>query len=105
MAIIDTKREGSARSFVATRDGPTHLAIKGNLLARSTAYFKEIELFEISTGKLKKYLLGHQNHVTAIALAPNDTPRLASVGADGVLNIWDTNSGAIIHSIVPDLYQ
>ncbi len=102
MRIVDLASKAQARSFVATRDGPTSLAFTaaGRMLARATAYFNEIELFDVQSGKLKKYFIGHQNAVAALAFTP-DTRWLVSAGFDGTLKLWDAESGSLDTSVLP----
>ena len=111
MKMIGLGEAESLRRFVATRAGPTSFAFShdGNVLVRSTAYFREIELFEVSTGILKKYFLGHQAAVMSLAMSP-DNASLASGGKDGTPKLWDVESAALKASIVtlpnsPDSHQ
>ncbi len=89
------------RSFAATRVQPTSLALTtdGKFVARSTAYFHEIELFDVSSGVLKKYLVGHQSAVRTLAISPDDKI-LASGGNDGTLKLWSIETGKLRASIV-----
>ena len=101
MQMVGIGGTESLRSFAATRDGPTSLAFghNGTFVVRSTAYFEEIELFEASTGILKKCFLGHQAPVMSLAVSPDDTC-LASGGRDGTLKLWDVKTATLKASIV-----
>lgn len=101
MKLVDLQGEKLGDAFVATRDGPTSFAFSssGKMMARSTAYSNEIELFEVPTGELKKQFLGHQNSVRSLAISPDDR-LLASGSNDGTLKIWDFESGNLTASIV-----
>lgn len=101
MRVLNLVDKQFEECFVATRDGATALVFGrgGKLLVRSTAYFNEIELFEVATGKLKRYFLGHQNSVRSLAISSDDR-LLASGGADGTLKLWRFDSGGLKASIV-----
>ena len=101
MKVFELVHGNALLSFSATRDGATALVVShdGRMLARSTAYFHEIELFDLATGKLKAYCLGHQNAVGSLAISHDDR-LLASGGRDGTLKLWNLPSGRLIASIV-----
>ena len=91
----------SLSPFAATRDGPTSFAFSHGdaTLVRSTAYFNDIELFEMPASTLEKLFIGHQNSITSLAITCDDTT-LISGGSDGTLKFWDIKSGALRASIV-----
>jgi WD40 repeat protein len=101
MRVFDLAKRNAQPSFTATRDGAIALVVSrdGSMLARSTAYFHEIELFDVAIGKLKRYCLGHQNAVGSLAISHDDR-LLASGGRDGTLKLWDLPNGRLNASIV-----
>ncbi|MCC9606426.1 hypothetical protein LOC68_17920 [Blastopirellula sp. JC732] len=101
MSLIATETSTLIRKFTATRDWPTCFAFThdGKCVARSTAYDRSIELFDVSSGILKRYFLGHQSAVTTLAVSPDDNV-LASGGNDGTLKLWNIANGDLEASIV-----
>ena len=98
-ADIDQKTGGDW--IIATRDFPTAFAVdsKRRLLVRATAYHNEIEIFELATGRLKKYLLGHRNTTDCLVISPDDA-LLVSGSRDGVIKFWDLETGEAKASVL-----
>lgn len=92
MQIVDTNSSEIIRTFCATRDYPASMVPSpgGKYLARSTGYSELIEMFDLETGKLKKWFLGHQAPVESLSFT-NDGKLMASGSRDGTLKIWKTN--------------
>ncbi len=99
IGIVELNSMICTNRFVATRDGPTSLAVSpdGRWLARSTAYWEQIEIFDLPSGILKRRLIGHQAAVNKVAFLP-DSRRLVSAGRDGTLKIWDVESSTCLAS-------
>ena len=70
-------------AITVTRDGKT--AISG-------ARDKEIQVWEVATGKPLKTLSGHTEQVYQVVLSP-DEKQLLSVSYDKTIRIWDLTSG------------
>lgn len=98
-ADIDHKTGGDW--IIATRDYPTAFAVdsKRDLLVRATAFFNEIEVFELATGRLTKYLLGHRNSTDCLAISP-DGEMVVSGSRDGMIKFWDLEMGEAKASVV-----
>ncbi len=103
MQLVDINQKKLIRSFVATRDGPNCLSAFGDLLVRATAYFKEIEQFELASGTLKRYYRGNRNCVSGLAVSKHQKNTLVSAGDDGTLKLWDMESGELKKSVVVEL--
>jgi len=101
MKMFGLDETESLPQFPATRDGPTSLDIShdGMFLVRGTAYFNNIELFELPSGTLTREFCGHQNSLTSLAVSPDDT-LLVSGGADGTLKFWDVKGGELLASLI-----
>lgn len=101
MRVVDLERRKWGDWIIATRDGPTSLTSDacGRMLVRSTAYHNEIELFEVATGKLKKYFLGHRNTTNSVDIS-FDGGLLVSGSRDGTLKVWDFVTGCLKASVV-----
>lgn len=57
-----------------------------------------IELIDLTTGKIEQTLEGHQNHITAIAFSV-DGKLLASAGYEDRVLLWDWKQGKILQEI------
>lgn len=68
----------------------------GKVLARAGATRPSSSAMQI---QVTKELKGHKQGVTALAFSPDDT-RLASAGADGVVRVWDVESGATVQTLM-----
>ena len=96
MRLVNTETEQTTKRLEAARDGPTSIAFSpdGRWLARATAYDQVIELFDVSSGEVKNYCLGHRNSVACLAYAP-DGSYLASGSRDGTVRIWKSPEGTL----------
>jgi uncharacterized protein with WD repeat len=88
LRIIDGKEE--TKSAVVSPDGT-------KIVSSSS---RAVKLWDTTTGELLKVLSGHKEAVNSVAVSP-DGSRVASVGGDGLLKIWDTESGTEILSLKP----
>ena len=69
------------------------------MLVRSNAYNNEIEFFELATGRLKKYFLGHRSATNSLAILSDDR-LLVSGSRAGTVKFWDLETGDLQASIV-----
>jgi WD40 repeat protein len=101
MLTIGCGDRAARTQFSAICDGPTSLAYNpdGFVLARGTAYCNAIEVYQMPTGEVANYLVGHQNSVTALRFSLDGTT-LVSGGADGTIKVWDVQSGTMQASIL-----
>jgi WD40 repeat protein len=101
MRLVRCEDRTSLSQFSAVHDGPTALAFNpaGIVLARGTAYWNDIEMYEIPSGTVVNCLVGHQNSVTALAFSA-DGATLVSGGADGTIKFWEARSGTLQASLV-----
>src|SRR5258708_21562020 len=60
----------------------------------------ELSLWDMTTGHLIKQLEGHKQIVLSLAFSADNTLAVSS-GFDGNLFVWDANTGAQLHAIVP----
>lgn len=99
IGIVDANSATCTSHFHASRDGVTSISTSpdSRWLARSTAYWEQIEIFELPSGILKRRLIGHQAAVNEVAFLP-DSRRLVSAGRDGTLKIWDVESSTCLAS-------
>lgn len=85
-SVVSTfDRHGTAivHAIIVTQDGKT---------AISTARAREIQVWEVATGKLIRTLSGHADQVYQVALS-QDEKQLLSVSYDKTIRIWDLASG------------
>ncbi|MGQ8364291.1 TIR domain-containing protein [Glaciecola sp. 1036] len=68
----------------------------GALLALGTSD-RLVRIFDVQTGKLRLELAGHNDGVVNIIWLAEDS-RLLSFGLDGILNLWDPNTGRLMFS-------
>ncbi|MFV8366898.1 WD40 repeat domain-containing protein [Flavobacterium sp. XS1P27] len=67
------------------------LAISHDGLKLVTGNFDHsVKIWEISTGKLLKILVGHKNYVKSVCFSPDDQTVVAS-STYGAINLWKTN--------------
>lgn len=99
IGIVDANLATCTSHFHASRDGVTSISTSpdSRWLARSTAYWEQIEIFALPSGILKRRLIGHQAAVNEVAFLP-DSRRLVSAGRDGTLKIWDAESSTCLAS-------
>lgn len=99
VGIVDANSATCTSHFHASRDGVTSISTSpdGRWLARSTAYWEQIEIFDLPSGILKRRLIGHQAAVNEVAFLP-DSRRLVSAGRDGTLKIRDVESSTCLAS-------
>lgn len=67
------------------------IAPDGTLIA-STTYKGEIQLWDASTGKLSKRLLGHEERVNKVCFWPG-SETVTSASDDKTIRLWDTKMG------------
>jgi WD40 repeat protein len=88
-----TGKETKTISGLPVAVGGLALSVDGKLLAAACGDEKgtgpgAVRVYDLTAGKEKKVLAGHARAVLAVAFAPNGKA-LASLGADGVLKVWD----------------
>ena len=66
------------------------LSLDGRTLAAGVG--NRIDLWNLESHTLKRSLLGHGRHVSAVAFHPNGS-RLFSLDGDGVVKVWDPSTG------------
>jgi RNA polymerase sigma factor (sigma-70 family) len=69
----------------------------GKTLAVGGAGEKAVRLFDVATGRERRFDVGHQNAVVGVALAP-DGRALVTGGKDGRVYVWDPASGRALRS-------
>lgn len=69
----------------------------GTLIA-STSYDKTIKLWNVINGKCIKTFNGHEAWVIDVSFLCNDK-QLVSYSADGIVKIWDIDSGSLIRDL------
>ena len=68
----------------------------GKILASSSA--KDIQLWNLETGKLLNTLSSHKGNVRSVAISPGGET-LASGSGDGTVKLWDISTGELITSL------
>lgn len=99
MRVFNIDKERDVRSFIARRDGPTSFAVSsdGKKLVRGTAYRKEIEGFDLKTGKQTQEFIGHQNSINSLAISP-DHQLIGSGSDDGTVKLWNATTSELMYS-------
>jgi WD40 repeat protein len=79
------------------------LSPDGSLLA-STAWgaWTEIKIWDAKAGRLRRTLTGHRQEVTSLAFHPRNPTVAASAGRDGLVLIWDLETGESESLSAPD---
>src|SRR5205085_9579487 len=72
-------------------DGKT-LAAGGGWKHDHKTWSAELNLWDLSTGKVARSLKGHKNPLQAVAFAP-DGASFAAADVDGFVTLWDTATG------------
>lgn len=77
---------------------PTHIAVSrsGTLLAAGDE--KQIDLWDLQTGKRLHSLQGHGDLISAIAISP-DEQTIVSGSLDGTIKLWNVQSGSLINTL------
>jgi WD40 repeat protein/serine/threonine protein kinase/tetratricopeptide (TPR) repeat protein len=95
-----------------TKAGPQAVAVSpdGSLLAVGCSYpFAYLAgehppapayLLSLPDGRVRHALAGHKEFVQAVSFRP-DGKRLATLGVDGMIRVWDTGSGRELRAIGP----
>lgn len=58
---------------------------------------KAVRVFDLSTGRERHTMTGHEKKVFAVRAFPSDKTRAASCGEDRTLRVWDLNTGFCKH--------
>ncbi|HKB35507.1 MAG TPA: hypothetical protein VKD72_03575, partial [Gemmataceae bacterium] len=73
-----------AAEFVFSPDGTRMASIDGSA----------VRVWDAADGRQLLTLKGHADKVTRVIFSPQSSRRLASVGSDGILKVWDISAGA-----------
>ena len=76
---------------IATRSTTRELSPDGKLLA-TCSYDRQINLWDVASGKLVRTFTGHNGAVFDLAFSP-DGAILASASADDTVKIWNVQPG------------
>lgn len=83
--------DGSLMRGMADGQSVDCLAISHDGLKLATGNFDHsVKIWEISTGKLLKILVGHKNYVKSVTFSPDDQTVVAS-STYGAINLWKIN--------------
>ena len=100
MYLADLPSKSTVASFNATQDVPSAFAFTSDakLMARSTAVFNEVQIFEMPRGVLIKELVGHQASIRSLAIYRDQL--VISGGADGTVKFWNLDTGELLSSLL-----
>ena len=71
--------------------------VDGNSFVTSS-YDQSVKIWDSASGKVTRTLFGHSSWVTDAKFSP-DGSLIASVGRDGVVNVWSTATGELLHTM------
>jgi WD40 repeat protein/tRNA A-37 threonylcarbamoyl transferase component Bud32 len=92
--ISDVETGQVVRTFSGPRTGITSLAVSSNWQRLAAASMEEVIVWDVRTGKQMHSLPGHRH----VALS-QDGQRIASIGLDKTIKVWDVSSGELIGNL------